>query len=602
MKTRPRKTDILLTRTIAALAALLIALASACNQAHPEQNELLLTDFFSRLLTPAAVADPGDTTPPTIASAFPANGAAAVPTNTTLSITFSEAMLPSSVTANTTDTNCTLGSVQVSTSAAFGAGSCILMAGAPVASGGNKVFTLTPAANLAATTVHFIRVTTTVTDAAGNALATQFQQAAGFTTSAGADVTPPTVTSTNPLNAATAIAPGTSVSVTFSEAMNPTTLTTNTAGSACSGSFQVSSTAFASCVQMSVTPVASGGNTVFTITPTAALADLTTYQIRITTGVQDAAGNALAGVFTTAAGFTTADTTAPTVSSTVPANAATGVAVASTVAVTFNEAMNPATLTTNTAGTACSGTFQVSSDSFTTCVQMAAAPVPTVGNTVFTVTPSSALGSATTYRIRITTGAQDAAANALAAAFTTATGFTTVTVTKRVFVTALTYDGDLDTNNDTNAMPEADAFCMGDANYPATGTFKAMLVEGTNRRACTTANCSGGTAEHIDWVLKPTTAYVRAVGGLVIMTTNANGVFPFGTLTNSMGAGGATYWTGLAADWTVDAKICTGWTSNAGGANQGNKGLESSTSSLSVGGAGGLPQCNNTYTLLCVEQ
>ena len=594
--------------------AILFLLLSACNSAHPDQNEIVMLDFLARALTPATSAvDPGDTTPPTVASTFPANAAVAVPTNSTFSVTFSEAMLTGTISANATDTNCTLGSLQLSTSSGFGAGTCITMSGPPVASGGDKVFTLTPAANLAGTTVHFIRVTTSAKDASGNALAAQFQQASGFTTSAGPDITAPNVTGTNPANAATAISPGTSVAVTFDEAMNPSTLTTNTAGTACSGTLQVSLNGFASCIQMSAAPVASGGNMVFTVTPAATLADLTTYQIRITTGAQDAAGNGLAVAFTTGAGFTTADTTAPMVSSTTPADAATGIAVASTVAVTFNEAMTPATLTTNTADTTCSGTFQVSSDGFTTCVQMNAAPVAGGGNTIFTVTPTANLGSATTYRIRITTGAQDASSNAIAATFTTATGFTTVTVTKRVYVTAaLAGGGDIDANSDGNAMPEADAICMADGAYPGTGTFKAMLVDGVNRRACTTANCSGGVAEHIDWVFQPNTSYVRAAGGLVVMITNADGIFVFGSLTNSFGAGATKYWTGLrnspAVDWVTDAAdLCNDsgqpWDDASGGVNQGNKGDEALTTTASVAGAGTGPQCDNTTrTLLCVEQ
>ena len=60
------------------------------------------------------------------------------------------------------------------------------------------------------------------------------------------------------------------------------------------------------------------------------------------------AGNALAAnvswSFTTAA----PDTTAPTVTSVSPANNATGVARGTNVTATFNEAMDPATITTTT--------------------------------------------------------------------------------------------------------------------------------------------------------------------------------------------------------------------------------------------------------------
>ncbi|PJZ81259.1 DUF1554 domain-containing protein [Leptospira meyeri] len=37
------------------------------------------------------------------------------------------------------------------------------------------------------------------------------------------------------------------------------------------------------------------------------------------------------------------------------------------------------------------------------------------------------------------------------------------------------------------------------------GTYKAMASDGTTRRACSTANCSSGTSEQINWVLKTNT-------------------------------------------------------------------------------------------------
>ncbi len=181
---------------------------------------------------------------------------------------------------------------------------------------------------------------------------------------------------------------------------------------------------------------------------------------------------------------------------------------------------------------------------------------------------------------------------------------------KKLFITTATHNGDFDndgtltgggaTNANGNGIEEADRFCMIDGNYPGSGSFKAVLVDGVNRRACSTANC--GTAAPIDWVLAASTAYSRSDGTTQVFTTNGNGIFVFGTLTFSTGAGAATYWTGLGSDWTTDAKICTSWTNPAGGANQGNKGSESATDGTSFGGMGGPPQCNNTYALLCAEQ
>lgn len=131
---------------------------------------------------------------------------------------------------------------------------------------------------------------------------------------------------------------------------------------------------------------------------------------------------------------------------------------------------------------------------------------------------------------------------------------------RRVFVTAVSYASNF------GSPAAADALCMGDGNYPGSGTFKAMLADGVNRRACTSANCaSGGWTEHIDWVLYPSTQYERP-DGTVIMTTNGDGVFDFGggNLTNSWGTTGSA-WTGLDTDWTDHVDTCSGWTQNTSG-------------------------------------
>jgi hypothetical protein len=124
-----------------------------------------------------------------------------------------------------------------------------------------------------------------------------------------------TVQSTSPVNGATFVSPDTSVTVSFSGAANVSTITTNTADTSCSGSVQVSSDSFATCVRMAGAPAASGGNTSFTVTPAARLASSTTFKIRVTTSAQDTNGNPLQSTFTQANGFTTADPASITFSS-----------------------------------------------------------------------------------------------------------------------------------------------------------------------------------------------------------------------------------------------------------------------------------------------
>src|SRR5437016_3523148 len=116
-----------------------------------------------------------------------------------------------------------------------------------------------------------------------------------------ADTTRPTVSSTDPANAATGVAINKKIAATFSESMDPSTITT---------------TNFT--LKQGTTPVAGTVTyvgTTATFAPASALAINTTYTGMITTGVKDLAGNAMASAFgwsfTTGAG---SDTTAPTVS------------------------------------------------------------------------------------------------------------------------------------------------------------------------------------------------------------------------------------------------------------------------------------------------
>ncbi|MCB1200943.1 MAG: DUF1554 domain-containing protein [Leptospiraceae bacterium] len=165
--------------------------------------------------------------------------------------------------------------------------------------------------------------------------------------------------------------------------------------------------------------------------------------------------------------------------------------------------------------------------------------------------------------------------------------------TRKVFVTDTSYNGNL------GGFSGADEKCNSDGSKPSGGgTYKAMLVDGTNRRACSTANCSGGTGEHIDWVLKPNTKYVRADGTNEIFTTNANGIFEFGTLSNSISETTLFAWTALNNDWTSSTNNCQAWSSTSGGSRVG-------AASSSTGNAINVTSqtcTTSTLRLYCVEQ
>jgi len=215
-----------------------------------------------------------DTTPPTVSTTSPANNATGITLNTSVSATFSEAM-----------TNSTLNTASFTLEVYRGAS----VTGTVQVSGNTATFT--PTASLAGNTRYRARITTAAMDAAGNALAARYTWY--FTTGAAPDTTPPTVISTSPTIGGTGVAHNSSLSATFSEAMNNATLNTAnfTLRRATPGNPLVGGTVNVS------------GNTA-TFTPTASLAANQQYIATITTAVTDAAGNALTANYTW--NFTTA--------------------------------------------------------------------------------------------------------------------------------------------------------------------------------------------------------------------------------------------------------------------------------------------------------
>jgi alpha-tubulin suppressor-like RCC1 family protein len=92
-----------------------------------------------------------------------------------------------------------------------------------------------------------------------------------------ADTTPPTVSSTSPASSATGVPVSSAISATFSEPLDPSTVTAATFN-----------------LDQGVTGVVTYLGTTATFTPTSSLAHGTTYTATLTTGIKDAAGNAMA--------------------------------------------------------------------------------------------------------------------------------------------------------------------------------------------------------------------------------------------------------------------------------------------------------------------
>lgn len=163
---------------------------------------------------------------------------------------------------------------------------------------------------------------------------------------------------------------------------------------------------------------------------------------------------------------------------------------------------------------------------------------------------------------------------------------------KRTFLSSTALDGNI------GGVAGADTICNSDGAKPSIqpNVYKAMIVDGTTRKASTTANAGDG---QIDWVFLPNTSYFRTDGTTQIMTTNANGIFVFGSLTSSFLGVMTSYWTGLNADWTTFGTHCTGWTTTGGNSRVGDG---TPTNGNSITGMSNIPCSSVTPYLLCVQQ
>ena len=245
-------------------------------------------------------------------------------------------------------------------------------------SAGSSTAVFAPASPLAYNTVYTATITTGVQNPAGTALGAN--DTWSFTTATGPA---PTVIAVTPANGSTGLVADTTVTATFSEAMNASTITASTFTLTPQGGAPVSATVSYDATTLTAT-----------LTPTAPLTANTTYTAAVTTGVVGATGSALANVNSWS--FTTAQGPVPTVTAVTPTSGTTGVAIASTVAATFSEAMDPSTVT--------GSTFSLTGGGASVTGTITADPT----NTIYTFTPSAPLAYNTTYTALITTGVQAA--------------------------------------------------------------------------------------------------------------------------------------------------------------------------------------------------
>jgi len=317
----------------------------------------------------------------------PGEDAAGMGTNDRITATFSEGMATAAINAD--NFRLTDGTNPISGTVSFDAA--------------NHVAVFTPTGSLVPFTRYTATIVTGVKDLGGNPLMTDFAWC--FATGGATDGTAPTVTSTIPANTVVSVFVNRNVTASFSEPMNSSSLTPVSFKVMAPGSVAVTGTVSYR-----------GGTAIFS--PAKDLAPNTLYTATIGTGTTDLAGNPLQSneswEFTTGAAI---DSAAPVVSSTSPANAASGVAIGTSIRVTFNEPVDPATVTTASFRLSGPGTDNVIGtvqyDSVTNTATFARIKHLTTPVS-FHPTPVSNLDPNTTYTATLTTDITDLAGNPLA--------------------------------------------------------------------------------------------------------------------------------------------------------------------------------------------
>ncbi len=315
-----------------------------------------------------------------------------VPTNGAVSVTFSTQMAPSSLTPTSFSLACPAGT-PVTATVTYDAVT--------------KTATLTPAQALPPSTLCVATVTTAAQSSVGLALANDVVW--DFTTAALVDVTRPTVTLTLPASGASGVPGNRKVTATFSENMNPATITGT--------SFTVTNTTLGVSVAGTVSYSATARIATFTPSTPSTLAGSSVFTATISTAATDLAGNGLAGnaallpgagnhiwTFTTAAGN---DAVAPTVAMISPLNGLASICTTKIVSATFSETMDAATINSSTFRVTDNGITVPGTVSYDATTQLA----------TFVPTASSGFASNKVFAVKIaagSTGVKDLAGNALA--------------------------------------------------------------------------------------------------------------------------------------------------------------------------------------------
>lgn len=237
---------------------------------------------YEFLFTTENVTNPD---PPAVVSNYPVDGGTDIPLDTKILIGFSEPMNDTTITnSNIILEKCT---------SALPCSSWSSVSTTVSYDDSSNAATVIPGVPLSKSSTYRVRVTTSVLDVGGQALATEV--VIGFATLL-ADTTPPFVKATLPVSGATGVATGT-VSITFSEPVDHTTLTSSTI-----------------TVKQGVTVVPGTigydeATATASFVPASGFLAGKDYTVSITTGVKDLAGNNLSPAYSFT--FTTLQATAP---------------------------------------------------------------------------------------------------------------------------------------------------------------------------------------------------------------------------------------------------------------------------------------------------
>src|SRR6185369_7988104 len=281
-------------------------------------KDLAGNNLSSAVTTSFTTGTGADLIRPTITQVDPASGATGVPTNAVIRLQFSERINPLTVNSST---------FQILTSN-FG----VPVSGNITVAADRLSATFTPSSPLALSTAYFIQAFG-ITDLTGQEINFFFTS---FTTALGSDNTGPTVVAINPPDGTIAVPVNARVVAKLSEPVNPLSVSNTAITLTQNGAPVVGTT------------VLSSDRLFLFFTPATALATSTTFNLNVS-GFSDSAGNQAVpfnSSFTTAAAGT-ADNSSPFVTTVMPANGTTAVPVNTSIVFTFNENIDPTSISSN---------------------------------------------------------------------------------------------------------------------------------------------------------------------------------------------------------------------------------------------------------------